>query len=148
MTWNGEQAVGSNEVTTNRWFEETVIHTNPTSYVVINNATARAALTTTLTKRLSTSLLVATVSGQVINESGAEQNFYFGLRIGGTDYGVCRVRMLIAPDRRTFSAERSISGLAAGALTIEPVVQSSGAASLRFTSGYDSLSYSVREVSA
>jgi hypothetical protein len=148
MTWSGDQTVGSNEVTTNRWFEETVIHTNPTSYVVINNATARAALTTTLTKRLSTSLLVATVSGQVINESGVEQNFYFGLRIGGTDYNVSRVRMLIAPDRKTFSAERSIAGLTAGALTIEPVVQSSGPASLRFTSGYDSLSYSVREVSA
>jgi hypothetical protein len=144
-TW---RPVSANEVGAWRIFGANNTWTNPLSYQTIPDATDRTALTTTLVKTSASTVLAVQMDTCLLFASGTTQVLYAGLKINGTNYDVTyRYTNANAPLRLDLHGSRRLTGIAAGTLTIEPVIQSSGASSVQVTAGADLMAYTVREVS-
>lgn len=137
---------GANEMAARRVIAADQTLTNPTTFTTLAAGADRTALTTTFTKQAAGTSLIISVAGTVALSSGVQQLLSYGLRIGGTDYAVAqRYTNSAAATRVDFTGYASVTGLAAGALTIEPVFLSSAASNLFFNTPFDWLSYTVRE---
>lgn len=122
--------------------------TNPSSYTVIPNATERTAVTATLTKRQAGTAVDITLQASCDLTSGVAQAGSYGVRINGTDYDMTRFWHHQAgqnASRGQHVATRRITGLPAGALTIEPVFKA-GASTFTWSNTVDTISWSAREV--
>jgi hypothetical protein len=114
------------------------------TWAVLNDATERTALTTSLTKILAASALEIHLSATMYLSVGAEANLQVGLQIGGVNYPVALSRTNGTGNRAYLSGHLIIPGLAAGVLSVEPVVTAVG--TVNMFAGGDSLTYTVREV--
>lgn len=130
-----------------RWIANTFNYGDQLAYAVVGHATERTALTTSMTKLAGTALVVD-LQGSCSITSGLSQSLYLGMRINGADFDVARTRIGEAFARDAFTAHRRITGIAAGPLTIEPVFKTAAGALVAFTTGEDSISYTVREAPA
>jgi hypothetical protein len=120
--------------------------TNQTGYADFPNATDKAAMDITFVKDLSgTSLLVA-VMAQCSLDSGAAQNIFVGLSIGGTDYDVGQSRFTAGPSRNLIIGTRVITGVNAGSLAVKPRFKTGAASSVNFFPPDDFVTYSVTEI--
>ncbi len=135
---------GANELAVNRFIVNTFTMTLPAGDV-LSDSTERTALQGSFTKQSAATKLIVDVNGtfEHTHDAGSPGPPVLGLRIDGTNYDIA-----VAPDVdgiRVLAGTRSLAGVAAGTLTVEPIVKTSG--TLSFESGH-SLSYSVREVPA
>lgn len=120
---------------------------NPTANTVFPVAADRTALTGTLTKQTAASALDLEVDLKWSLQSGAVQTVVWGLRINGVDYDISVQGTNAAVQYDTASGFRRVTGIAAGALTIEPYVRSQSAAAIQ-VGPYCSVCYKVEEVPA
>lgn len=122
---------------------------NPTSFTILTDTAERTALTTTMSKRRADTVLEVVVNGTLQLNSGVGQLIYLGLRINGTDYQIAQCHTTVAaPVRVVLVGQRRLTGLAAGTLTIEPVVASGTASQVIAYTGADFISYTIRETYA
>lgn len=145
--WTGASWMPTpNEVRAWRDVATEMAFSNATTNTLMNNATERTALTTSFTKHLAGTLVIAELSCHVGFSSGLSQTCALGLRIGGTDYDIGRSGYLNATDYSTIAGERPLSGIGAGTYTVEPFIRADGASVFNISALYSYFSYSLREV--
>lgn len=142
----GWEPVSADEVALWRPVANAMTFTDQTTYAVMSNATERTAMTAQFTKAAANTKLQVSISATIGMVSGAVQAILLGVRIGGTDYDVARGVGMGANTYTTLAASRPITGLAAGAVTLEPVFKASGTSSFSFSNTYTTVSLSVREI--
>jgi hypothetical protein len=143
-TW----AIGTaREFTINRVMAASQTFTNPTTFQPFPASADRTAMLGTLIKARAGSYLHCSASVSVALQSGAAQRGLLGLRFNGvTDVELGRTRFNAAgPTRAVISGHAFVPGLAAGIVTVEPILASETAASLITWATDDCLSYTVRE---
>ena len=121
---------------------------NQTTYADFPNATDKAAMDLTFVKSSSDTALLVSIDASLSFDSGAGQLMTLGLSIGGTDYDVARYQFDGAVNRRPFSGQRIITGVAAGSLAVKPRFKAAGASAVVFYANSDYVHYSLLEVRA
>jgi hypothetical protein len=127
-------------VNTNTW-------SNPTT-AVFPDAATRTALTSSFTKAQASTLVEVHMAGSMYLTSGVEQNIPIYMNFGGNNQLICNTRTNGAAGVRFyFSGHVLLPNIAAGTYNIEPTISASAAVLNMYASG-DSISYTVREVTA
>lgn len=116
-------------------------------YSVLPVAADFNAARASITKTDAASGLLVSMTGSFALAAGGSQRCYAGVRIGGVDFDLCPVWMPALNSRTQFAAHRIITGLSAGAKTLDPVFHVAvGGASLQLWNGDDYVTLMVREV--
>lgn len=114
-------------------------------YSVLPQAADKAAAQAAIVKTDAASGLLVTVTGSVALSAGGAQRALVGARIGGVDFDLGVVFMMGINTRTTFAAQRVLTGISAGAKTVDPVFKVP-AGTLTFYINDDFLTVTVREV--
>lgn len=133
-------------VAARRAIANSITNAATTSYAVLNQATERTALTSTLVKSAGFDLLL-NVQATIVLSTAATVSMFLGLRINGTDYDV-GFTTLAATGRTWIGGIALITSVTAstGSWTVEPVVKAESSVSINWFAGDDMISYSVQQV--
>jgi len=119
--------------------------TNQTSFGDMTNAADKTALDMSIVKKQNSSLLVVNFHFPVWLFSGAAQNFYGAVNIGGTDYALAGGYITTASSTGFMSGTRIISGINAGTYATKPRFASGGASTF-IAASLSYVSYSIQEL--
>jgi hypothetical protein len=119
--------------------------TNQTSFGDMTNADDKTALDMSIVKKQDSSVLLVNYHFPVWLFSGAAQNFYGAINIGGTDYAVAGNYITAASSTGFMSGTRIISGINAGTYATKPRFASGGASTF-IAAALSYVSYSVQEL--
>lgn len=120
------------------------IFSNQTSYGDFPISADATALQMSFTKYRSDTIIVVSVSFPIYFSSGVAQTKYIAININGTDYRVANIYLQTAIQTATIVGSTSISGIAAGTLTIKPRFATDTASADQFLSNIQ-CSYTVTE---
>lgn len=116
-------------------------------YSVLPVAADFNAARASITKTDAASGLLVSMTGSASLTAGGAQRCNAGVRINGVDFDLCPVYLPALNARTPFAAQRIITGLSAGAKTIDPVFHvAAGGSTLQLWANDDYVTLTVREV--